>query len=111
MVISLNCCSQNGGNLYRAQYYNGNPNIGPRVIGNLDQYPCGLELQCPQRARSRSLEAAAIKQEAADLEVGILARKRAITAQHYETQRDLSTYMGGTYSYHLTTSQYRNPTV
>ena len=21
-------------------YYNGNPNIGPRIIGNLDQSPC-----------------------------------------------------------------------
>ena len=47
MVVSLNYCSQNGGNLYRAPYYNGNPNIGPRIIGNLDQYPytyaqCGL---------------------------------------------------------------------
>ena len=40
MVVSLNYCSQNGGNLYRAPYYNGNPNIGPRIIGNLDQYPC-----------------------------------------------------------------------
>ena len=39
MVLSLNYCSQNGGNLYRAPYYNGNPNIGPRIIGNLDQYP------------------------------------------------------------------------
>ena len=39
MVVSLNYCSQNGGNLYRAPYYNGNPNIGPRIIGNLDQYP------------------------------------------------------------------------
>ena len=28
-----------GGNLYRAPYYTGNPNIGPRIIGNLDQYP------------------------------------------------------------------------
>ena len=27
MVVSLNYCSQNGGNLYRAPYYNGNPNI------------------------------------------------------------------------------------
>ena len=26
-------------NLYRAPYCNGNPNIGPRIIGNLDQYP------------------------------------------------------------------------
>ena len=39
MVVSLNYCSQNGGNLYRAPYYNENPNIGPRIIGNLDQYP------------------------------------------------------------------------
>ena len=39
MVISLNYCSQNGGNVYRAPYYNRNPNIGPRTIGNLDQYP------------------------------------------------------------------------
>ena len=39
MVVSLNYCSQNGGNVYRAPYYNGNPNIGPRIIGNLDQYP------------------------------------------------------------------------
>ena len=39
MVVSLNYCSQNGGNLYRAPYYNGNPNIGPRIIGDLDQYP------------------------------------------------------------------------
>ena len=38
-VVSLSYCSQNGGNLYRAPYYNGNPNIGPRIIGNLDQYP------------------------------------------------------------------------
>ena len=40
VVVSLNYCSQNGGNLYRARYYNGKPNIGPRIIGNLDQYPC-----------------------------------------------------------------------
>ena len=39
MEVSLNYCSQNGGNLYRAPYYNGNPNIGPRIIGNLGQYP------------------------------------------------------------------------
>ena len=38
-MISLNHCSQNGGNLYRAPYCNGNPNIGPRIIGNLDQSP------------------------------------------------------------------------
>ena len=43
MVVSLNYCSQNGGNFYRAPYSNGNPNIGPRVIGNLDQSPYGLE--------------------------------------------------------------------
>ena len=41
MVVSLNYCSQNGGNLYRAPYYNGNPNIGPRIMGNLDQSPYG----------------------------------------------------------------------
>ena len=45
MVVSLNYCSQNGGNLYRAPYYNGNPNIGPRIIGNLDQYPYAWRLQ------------------------------------------------------------------
>ena len=39
MVVSLNYCSQNGGKLYRAPYYNENPNIGPRIIGNLDQSP------------------------------------------------------------------------
>ena len=39
MVVSLNYCSQNGGNLYIAPYYNGNPNVGPRIIGNSDQYP------------------------------------------------------------------------
>ena len=39
MVVSLNYCSQNAGTVYRAPYYNGNPNIGPRIIGNLDQYP------------------------------------------------------------------------
>ena len=39
MVVSLNYCSQNGGNLYRAPYYNGNPYIGPRTIENLDQSP------------------------------------------------------------------------
>ena len=39
MVVSLNYCSQNGGNLYRAPYYNGNPYIGPRTTGNLDQSP------------------------------------------------------------------------
>ena len=39
MVVSLNYCAQNGGNLYRAPYYNGNPTMGPRIIRNLDQYP------------------------------------------------------------------------
>ena len=39
MVVPLNYCSQNGGNVYSAPYYNGNPNIGPRIIGNLDQSP------------------------------------------------------------------------
>ena len=42
MVVSLNYCSQNGGNVYRAPYYDRNPNIGPRSIGNLDQSPHGL---------------------------------------------------------------------
>ena len=42
MVVSLNYCSQNGGNLKRAPYYNRNPNIGPRIVGNLDQYPHAL---------------------------------------------------------------------
>ena len=54
MVVSLNYCSQNGGNLYRVLYYNGNPNIGPRIIGNLDQYPQGglslLQLRSPLSA-------------------------------------------------------------
>ena len=38
-TYSLNYCSPNGGNSYRAPYYTGNPNIGPRIIGNLDQPP------------------------------------------------------------------------
>ena len=37
MEVSLNYCSQNGGNVYRAPYYNRNPNIGPRMDGNLGQ--------------------------------------------------------------------------
>ena len=41
LEVSLNYCSQNGGNISRAPYYNGNPNIGPRIIGNLDQSPYG----------------------------------------------------------------------
>ena len=39
MVVSLNYCSQDGGNVYRAPYYNGNPNVEPRIIRNLDQSP------------------------------------------------------------------------
>ena len=39
MLVSLNYCSQNGGNVYRDPYYNRNLNIGPPIIGNLDQYP------------------------------------------------------------------------
>ena len=39
MEVSLNYYSQNGGNVYRDPYYNGNPNIGPRIIGSLDQSP------------------------------------------------------------------------
>ena len=39
IVVSLNYCSQNGGNVYRAPYYNRNLNVGPRIIGNLDQSP------------------------------------------------------------------------
>ena len=42
MEVSLNYCSQNGGNLYRAPYCNGNPNIGPRIDSNLDQSPHGV---------------------------------------------------------------------
>ena len=41
MEVSLNYCSQNGGNLYRAPYYNRNPNIGPRIDSNLGQSPYG----------------------------------------------------------------------
>ena len=41
MVVSLNYCSQNGGNLCRAPYYNRNPNIGPRIDSNLGQSPDG----------------------------------------------------------------------
>ena len=51
VVVSLNYCSQNGGNLYRAPYYNGNPNIGPRIIGNLDQYPCPNQDTITQQCR------------------------------------------------------------
>ena len=46
VVVSLNYCSQNGGNVYRDPYYNGNPNTGPCIIGNLDQYPGEHGLLC-----------------------------------------------------------------
>ena len=39
MEVSLNYCSQNGGNLYRDPYYNRNLNIGPRIDSNLGQSP------------------------------------------------------------------------
>ena len=39
MEVSLNYCSQNGGNLYRTPYYNRNLNIGPRIVSNLGQSP------------------------------------------------------------------------
>ena len=51
MVVSLNYCSQNGGNLYRTPYYNGNPNIGPRIIGNLDQYPHRVCSKYPRKMK------------------------------------------------------------
>ena len=38
--VSPNYCSQNGGNLYRAPYYNRNPYIGPRIDSNVGQSPC-----------------------------------------------------------------------
>ena len=37
MEVSLNYCSQNGGKLYRAPYYNRYLNIGPRINSNLGQ--------------------------------------------------------------------------
>ena len=37
--VSLNYCSQNGGNVYGAPYYNRNLNIGPRIDSNLGQPP------------------------------------------------------------------------
>ena len=37
LEVSLNYCSQNGGKLYRAPYYNRNLNIGPRIDSNLGQ--------------------------------------------------------------------------
>ena len=44
MGVSLNFCSQNGGNLYRAPYYNRNLNIGPRIDSNLGQSPYAWDL-------------------------------------------------------------------
>ena len=41
LEVSLNYCSQNGGNVYRAPYYNRNPNIGSRIDSNLGQSPFG----------------------------------------------------------------------
>ena len=38
LEVSLNYCSQNGGNLYRAPYYNRNLNIGPRIASNFGSY-------------------------------------------------------------------------
>ena len=49
--VSLNYCSQNGGNLYRDPYYNRNPNIGPRIDSNLGQSPCGRRLSPEFRPR------------------------------------------------------------
>ena len=61
MEVSLNYCSQNGGNVYRAPYYNGNPNIGPRIMGNLDQSPNNnkhfLREQCVKKAVEMSANA------------------------------------------------------
>ena len=37
MEVSLNYCSQNGGNSYWAPYYNRNLNIGPRTDSDLGQ--------------------------------------------------------------------------
>ena len=42
VVISLITVPKMG-NLYRVPYYNRNPNIRPRIIGNLNQYPCRLQ--------------------------------------------------------------------
>ena len=53
VIVSLNYCSQNGGNLYRAPYYNRNLNIGPRIIGNLDQSPCGSRMNPTMGAAPR----------------------------------------------------------
>ena len=45
MEVSLNYCSQNGGNLFRDPYYNRNPNIGPRIDSNLGQSPYQFEFR------------------------------------------------------------------
>ena len=37
--VSLNYCSQNGGNVYKAPYYSRNLHIGPRIDSNLGQSP------------------------------------------------------------------------
>ena len=39
MEVSLNHCSQKGGNSYKAPYYNSNLHIGPRIDSNLRQAP------------------------------------------------------------------------
>ena len=44
LEVSLNYCSQNGGNLYRAPYYDRNPNIGPRIDSNLGQSPTSFSV-------------------------------------------------------------------
>ena len=46
LEVSLNYCSQNGGHLYRAPYYNRNLNIGPRIDSNLGQSPFAMHLLC-----------------------------------------------------------------
>ena len=59
MEVSLNYCSQNGGNVYRAPYYNRNPNIGPRIDSNLDQSPDGFWVLSEQGASRATLDEAA----------------------------------------------------
>ena len=49
MEVSLNYCSQNGGNVYGAPYYNRNLNIGPRIDSNLGQSPNVLGSGLEQR--------------------------------------------------------------
>ena len=44
MEVSLNYCSQNGGNLYRAPYDNRDLNLGPRIDSNLGPSPYRFEL-------------------------------------------------------------------